>query len=193
MVLPTWQQRRRTPAAAPVSVRDYAPIARAVIDRGSFSAASQMRPFFDNFGGIAAAERATLGTSLAAIERDISPVRSLQAEIGCMQSPVLDAHARVEGIMDPVSAAAREARAGIEQMMAPIGASDVRAAIQHMSTTHPAIASEMRGIMEQITSPALSLDTRALMPPTLADPASEVQRLNEAMSLPAWRRLGGIG
>jgi hypothetical protein len=78
-------------------------------------------------------------------------------------------------------------------MMAPIGASDVRAAIQHMSTTHPAIASEMRGIMEQITSPALSLDTRALMPPTLADPASEAQRLNEAMSLPAWRRLGGIG
>jgi hypothetical protein len=81
------RQRRRTPAAAPVSVRDYAPIARAVVDRGSFSAASQMRPFFDNFGSIAAADRAALGTSLAAIERDISPVRSLQAEIGCMQSP----------------------------------------------------------------------------------------------------------
>jgi hypothetical protein len=93
-------------------------------------------------------------------------------------------------MMEPVTVAAREARAGIEQMMAPVSAaSDVRAAIQHISTP-PAIASEMRATVEQMTSPALIVDTRSLMPPTLSDTTLQTQRLIEAMSLPSWRRPG---
>src|SRR6266481_1215270 len=138
------RQRRRTPAAASASVLDHTGMARAVIDGGTFSAASQMRPFLDEMNIKAAAHHAKLGAALAAVERTMSPTLSIAAEINRTMSPVLDAHAAIERMMEPVTVAAREARAGIEQMMAPVSAaSDVRAAIQHISTP-PAIAPEMR-------------------------------------------------
>jgi hypothetical protein len=143
----------------------------------------------------AVADQARLGSALAAVERTMSPALALAAEVNRTMSPVLDVHARMERIMDPVARAC----AGLEDMTSPISVAS-RAAVQQLSTHH-ALAPQMRAIMEQATSPALSIDARSLMPPTLSmdsrsfmpptlsDPRSEAQRLIEAMRLP-WRRPG---
>ena len=187
------RQRRRTRAAAPGSVSDYTWIPRAVIDGGISSVASQMRSLFDDMNIKAAADQASLGSALAAVERTMSPALTLAAEVNRAMSPVHDVHARMERMMDdPVARAC----AGLEDMTSLSAAS--RAA---QLSTHHALAPQMRAIMEQATLPALSIDTRSLMPPTLSmdtrslmpptlsDPMSEAQRLIGAMRFP-WRRPG---